>query len=268
VATSSSGGYLVSPATTLAAADALRPWSIAVSAGITVEAGLVGNISIPLTTGTSTGEWLASETTQIGTSSPTLGNVTLAPKNGGAHVQFSRQLALQSSAETFIQRELLRTVGGMLDRAILSGTGTSEPLGILNTANVPAASGASLNVAAIAALEGDVGNANVMDENISLVTHPDVRELLRKRVATGSGRFCWERDVCGLPGYTTTGLGTNVAIVGGWAEAILGLWGPGPEFMLNPYQNFQAAIVGARVMVAADVGVRFPAAFSVSTGIT
>ena len=58
----------------------MRPWSVAARAGVQVISGLVGNVTIPRTTTTSTGHWLELESSQVTESQSTLGRVALAPK--------------------------------------------------------------------------------------------------------------------------------------------------------------------------------------------
>jgi HK97 family phage major capsid protein len=123
-------------------------------AGVQVETGLVGNVSVPRVTGKSTPLWLANEASQVTASQPTLGQIAMTPKLVGGVVNFTRQLSRQANAEAFVRRELMRTVGSAIDQTVISGPGTSgQPLGLLNTPSVQAQSGASLNHAGVTAMK-------------------------------------------------------------------------------------------------------------------
>ena len=56
-------------------------------------------------------------------------------------------------------------------------------------------------------------------------------------------------------------------LAGDFSQVVIGEWGT-VEIEANPYANFQAGIVGVRAMYSCDVLVRYPAAFSIGTGIT
>ena len=82
----------------------------------------------------STPAWLSTEGSQVPPSQTTLAQITITPKTVGAVVNFSRQLSLQANAESFVRRELLRTVATAIDLAVLNGSGAvGQPLGLLGT---------------------------------------------------------------------------------------------------------------------------------------
>jgi hypothetical protein len=56
-------------------------------------------------------------------------------------------------------------------------------------------------------------------------------------------------------------------LFGDWSSVIVAEWGV-LELEVNPYANFQAGIIGVRAIYTVDVGIRYPAAFSLATTIT
>jgi hypothetical protein len=58
------------------------------------------------------------------------------------------------------------------------------------------------------------------------------------------------------------------AIFGAWSYLVLCNWSGGLEISVNPYANFQQAIIGLRVIATLDVAPVWPAAFSAVTAIT
>lgn len=264
------GGYLVS-VENREAADILRPWSVTARAGVTVLDRLVGDQAAPKTTAKATPYWLATETSTITGSTPTIGQVAMTPKTAGALVAFSRQIAKQANAEMFVRRELLRTIGSAADQAVLNGSGASgQPTGITNTAGIGTQAGASLSHAGCCAMKRVVATANAPDEEIAFIGTPIVREVLETRErATGSG-FIWDNDrVASRTAYATTDMPASTLIAGAWSAILLGIWGDGITVEINPYDptGFKSGSIQARVLLSCDVAVLYPAAFSVATSV-
>jgi HK97 family phage major capsid protein len=264
------GGYLVG-VDSAEAVDALRPWSVAARAGITIMSGLRNNMTLPATDTTTTGYWLNTEGTTVTESTPAIGQVALSPKTAGAMLEFSRLLQLQSPGiETVLRRDLLRTVGSLVDAAIFNGSGSGgEPLGLLGTSGVGATAGASLDWADVLGMQESIAAANADDANVAFIATPAVRKLLSGRErATGSGFIWGDGRIAGAPGYVSTDVPTATMIAGDWSNVVLGLWGPGFEFAVDPTAGFKAGIIAARVLVSCDVGVRVPAAMNAATSIS
>jgi hypothetical protein len=49
---------------------------------------------------------------------------------------------------------------------------------------------------------------------------------------------------------------------------VLGLFGPGFLLEIDPFSGFKTAVIGARMIVTADVAVMRIATFMVATGVT
>ncbi len=272
VASAPGGGYLTSLAT-LEPRDILRPFSVVARAGVQVETGLVGDAAVPKTTAKATHYWLSTEGTQATPSTPTVGQVAMTAKTVGATVRFSRRLSVQANAEAYTRRELLRTVGTAIDAAVLSGSGANgEPLGVTLTPGVNTETGTSLAQAGAVAMKRKCADANAPDGEIAFITTPAVRELLEKRErATGAGLMVWDEDrIASRPGFVTTDMPAATMIAGVWSEVLVGIWGPGFQVELNPYDptSFKAGVIEARLLVTCDVAVLYPAAFTIASSIT
>jgi hypothetical protein len=270
-ASGSAGAFLVATETG-EAFDVLRPWSVAARAGVSIVERLRGNQTLPRTTAKTTGYWLADETTAITSSTPSLGQISLTPKTGGGLVTFSRQLANQAAVESYVRRELLRTVGTLVDQAILNGSGASgQPTGILATAGVQSQSGTTLGLAGVTNMKEQCASNNAPDEAIAFVGTPQVRELLETRErATGSG-FVWDADtVASRRALVSSDVPAATLICGAWSDAILALWGDGFVFELNPFDptGFKTGTIQARLVVSCDVAIAHPSAWCVASSIT
>lgn len=269
--TASAGGYLIN--TDVGdAIDTLRPWSVTARAGITALENLTGDLTLPRTTAKATPYWLATEGTGATASQPTLGSIAFRPKTAAGLVTFSRQLNKQADVESYVRRELLRTVGTAVDQAVLTGTGASgQPTGLLNTPGLATQSGTALGQAGVVNMKQQAASANAADASIAFIGTPEVRELLETRErATGSG-FVWDDDrVASRPAYVSTDVPSATLIAGDWSDVILGLWGAGFVFEVNPYDptGFKAGTIQARVLVSLDVAIAHPSAFCVASSIT
>lgn len=250
------------------AADVLRALTVTGQAGITILAGLQGDQTIPRGAAASTGYWLSSESTGLTQSQAVIGQLGLTPKQAGAFVKFSRLLALQSSAEKFIRRELTNTIRDLIDGAVINGSGASgQPTGILNTSGIGAQSGTSLAWAGIVAMQKASALANA--EPTAWVADPASRALLQQREkAAGSGLVWDDGRVSGTPAFATTAVPSATLLTGDWSQAVLAFWGDGVNVEIDPSTGFRSGVFGARVLAAVDVGIVHPAAFTAATSIT
>ena len=97
------GGYAIGTET-LDPVDALRPWSMTASAGLTILEGLTSNVPIPRTKTKSTSAWQSTDGTTMTPSDPVLDQNSLTAKTAIAVIQFSKQFLVQSpQADAFIE---------------------------------------------------------------------------------------------------------------------------------------------------------------------
>jgi len=270
-ATLSAGGALVG-AEKLPVADLLAPWSVAAQAGVTV-LSLTGDgdVSIPKTSASMTGYWLTNEATAVTQSDLSLGVNNLSPKNLGTYTKFSRQLLRQSNiGDALLQQHMLALIGRTFDAAILTGSGASgQPTGIENTASVNATTGAFSLTTALT-MEENAATQGASDNQVGFVTTPAVRRILKARTpdAGSAGELIWRSSA---DGDTLAGRRAHVAnyapsatvYCGPWNDCVLAVWGV-PMLELNPYDptDFKSGMVGARMMLSADVAFLHPTAWS------
>jgi HK97 family phage major capsid protein len=264
---------LVSASEVVDPADALRPYMVTSQQGVQIETGLVGDTTVPFTSATSTPAWLTDETTAVTPSTPTVSAKTLKPKNVAVVVRFSRKFAKQTNADTFVARELLRTIGSELDRVVLQGaTGNAEPDGLHEAPDLQIVAGGTLSGASANHMLFLSTDEDAMDESVSFLGTPAVREALQNRErASGSG-FIWDNNqVAGRPARVTTNLPAGSLVIGPWPQIYLGIWG-GIQVEINPYNPsntlFQAGIIEARVIVSCDVAVRHANSFVWASSVT
>ncbi len=257
--------------------DLLRNTSVALRMGATRLAGLVGNVTIPKMTAGNTAYWLADESTQITESQPTIGQLSLAPKNVAALTELSHQLMQQSTpdAEQLVLTSIARDIGLAVDVGVLRGSGASgQPTGIVNTAGIGSVTGTSLAAAGVLEFQSDVAANNGLMPGCGYVTTAAVAALLMARPelpSTGTERL-WRGNMLqgslfDFPAMTSAQMSAATMLFGWWPGVVLAEWGV-LELMTNPFSDFTRGLTAVRGWYTCDVGVRYPGAFSYASSIT
>lgn len=267
------GGYLVG-SSVQTARDVLRPFSVTAQAGVTILGGLTNSLTMAQVQAgaAAVGTWGSAEGAQIPTTQPSLGDVVMSPKHATAFTRFSRQLTLQAEqTEPFIRAQLLEAVGGLLDQAVIAGTGASgQPQGLTNTSGIGTQAGVALAYSGIRTMRKQIMLAGGVEQRLAWIGAPDVQDALggRERTAAG-GRFLWDDDgVMGRPAYASSYVAPGVLACGDWSRAVVGIWGPGFVVEINPFDQFQQSKLSARIILECDVMFSPSSAFSVATGVT
>lgn len=276
VGTSTMGGYLVSTGNQ-GFIELLRNRMVLAQMGATRLSGLQGSVTIPKQTSPGTGYWLATEATAITESQAVIGQLALTPKNVGAYTEISRQLLLQSSpdAETLVMNDLAAVLALAVDKAGLTGTGAPEPTGIVATSGIGTVTitTGDLTYPNIIEFQTDVAGANALAANCGYVTTPSIAGFMKgKQRFTSTDTPIWQGNILdgqieGFRAMTSNQVTAGQFLFGDFASVTIAEWGV-LEVEANPYANFAAGIVGVRAFYTVDVGVRYPSAFSLGTGIT
>lgn len=275
VATPGAGGYLTQTSV-VGFDELLRNISFALRMGATRLTGLRDNITIPRQSAAATAEWLSTETSGATESQQSFVQLAMTPKTVGAYTELSRKLLLQSTIdiEGLVNADLAAVVALATDVAVISGSGASgQPLGINGVTGVGTVSGASLGLAGLLETQTDLANANVMPLRGGYVTTPDVAALMIAEVLyanTASPAWVgnvWNGSILGFPAMSTKQVASGTMYFGDWSKCVIGEWGV-LEVDTNPYASFAAGIIGVRALYSIDVGIRYPAAFTVVSSIT
>lgn len=259
--------------------DLLRNTSVALRMGVRRMSGLVGNVTIPKMTAGNTAYWLADETTQITESQPTIGQLSLAPKNVAALTELSHQLMQQSTpdAEQLVLDSIARDIALAVDVGILRGSGASgQPTGIATTGSIGSVSGTSFYTnaqARILEFQSDVADNNALLPGFGYVTTPTVAANLMNKAelaSTGTTRL-WqgnmsEGSLFGYPAMSSAQMSSATMLAGWWPSVILAEWGV-LELMTNPYSDFTRGLSAVRGWYTCDVGVRYAGAWSYASSI-
>jgi len=277
VGTSTMGGFLVSTGNQ-GFIELLRNRSVLFNMGATRLSGLQGSVAVPRQTAAGTGYWLANEATAITESQMVIGQMTLTPKNVGGYTEISRQLLLQSSpdAEMLVMNDLAAVVALAVDSAGISGPGTGgQPTGITATANIGGVTitTGTVTYANVLEFQTDAAGANALTANAGYVTTPQIASILKQKARfSNTDTPIWNGNILngqieGLRAMSSNQMSSGQLLMGDFSQVVVGEWGV-LEVEANPYANFAAGIVGVRAFYTVDVGVRYPGAFSLGTGIT
>ena len=187
-------------------------------------------------------------------------------------------MRLQSSPDvmSIMMQDAAAVVALEVDAKALAGTGNEQPTGVINTANVGTFSGSSLDSVGLLNAQADVAAANALSANCGFVTTPDVAKLLMARPelpSTGTDRI-WkgnlsDGEIFGFRAMSSQQMPSGTMIFGSWDQFVIGEFGA-VELAISENAltgNFGKGIVSVRCFYAVDIGVRWPAAFSVATSI-
>lgn len=246
--------------------ETLAPFSIAVQAGITVTPGLRDNQLVPRETSLPTSYWLGGENVSITESQPSLGVASAMPYMAGVLLEFTEQFRRQANAETYLQSALLRSIGRLIDQAVLAGTGADgQPLGLVHQTGVQTHSGTSLGLSGLVAM---IKNARVVGgQSVGFIADPVAEGLLRAREAASGNGFCWTGDtLAGVPAHATSLAPASTVIAGPWPSVNLLTWG---DFSVQvTHTDFARGVLGMRILLGVDVVLGNAAAFTVASSVT
>lgn len=255
--------------------EALYNESAFLPLGVTYLRGLVGNIEIPREGTFQRGYWVE-EGAVIPQEEGTFNKISLSPKKLAVRAKMTVEMMTQSSIdlENLTRNRLIRGLALELDRSIGFGTGLGEePLGILShpeTKNIVLGeNGGPLDWAAVVAMQGEIDQANAMQGGeFSYVVNARTKAKLMTTLdqSSGSGDWIWqmvqtEGSIAGyrarcsnqIPNNLIKGTATNLtaAFFGNFSNVLLGLW-TGLDIAIDPYTDFDRAIVGLRAMQLVD----------------
>jgi HK97 family phage major capsid protein/HK97 family phage prohead protease len=246
--------------------DLLQNKMIVRQLGAEILGELTGDVLIPKQTGGATAYWVA-ESGAPTESQQTIGQITLRPKTVGAFSDISRKLLIQSSlyVESFVRRDISRTIALAIDLAALAGTGqNNQPTGILATAGIGSTTWSGTptfaNVVNMATI---VATANADRGSMSYITTPAVSGVLRTTPkVTAQATYLWSESnlLNGYPAYETNQMTTGYVLFGNWSDLIIAEW-TGTDILVDPYTGGTSGTIRVIAHQDVDIGVRYPQSF-------
>jgi HK97 family phage major capsid protein len=263
--------------------DALRNNLVMGRLGVTILAGLTGNVDIPRkATPTTVGRL-----TEIGSASetqPLTAKATLSPKRVGGYVEVSKQALIQAALplEGMIRDDLLMSAAVELENQSLNGNGTAPNIqGLRNYTTIGSttagANGAAPTWGHFVDLESACANSNAEPDRLSgYIINTRTRGRLKQTQMGTNLPFIWMNSAQPVNGYRaevtnnlpnnlTKGTSTTVCSAAvfssDWSMAVIGLFGA-PDVIVDPYTKADTGQVKITLNQFSDMAIRQPAAFS------
>jgi HK97 family phage major capsid protein len=270
--------------------DLLRNLTTVLRSGARVYNGLQGAVAFPKITADATVGWVAENPgSDLTATAPTFGSVTLSAKSMAGAIPYTRQFLNQSvmAVEAEVRRNLAAGHALALDRAALHGSGASnQPTGIYKTTSINTkAFGGVPTYDLLVDMETEVATDNALMGSLGWLTTPGMRGKMKKTlVASAAGSdHLWtgglEGEIDGFRAIATnqvsrvmatleaTGGAQHGIIFGDWSALMVGFWGA-LELIVDPYTYKKQALIEVASFQQADIQIRTPESFCVSTGAT
>lgn len=228
--------------------EPLRANLVLVQAGASYMTGLIGNVSIPVYSGSNVG-W-AGEVDAASNGTGTFSEVNLEPKRLTAYIDVSKQFLIQdsNSAEEMLKRDIVAAISNKLEATILGSAAGSntQPAGILNGVT---ADTAAVTYKDIVKMESDLESKNVRGDIKYIVSPSAKADLKTTDKGTDTGKYLMEgNEVNGYPVLCTSAVAGKGVIMGNWSDYVIGQWG-GIDLTVDPYT--QAANGKVRLVINA-----------------
>lgn len=228
--------------------EPLRANLVLVQAGASYMTGLIGNVSIPVYSGSNVG-W-AGEVDAASNGTGTFSEVNLEPKRLTAYIDVSKQFLIQdsNSAEEMLKRDIVAAISNKLEATILGSAAGSntQPAGILNGVT---ADTAAVTYKDIVKMESDLESRNVRGDIKYIVSPSAKADLKTTDKGTDTGKYLMEgNEVNGYPVLCTSAVAGKGVIMGNWSDYVIGQWG-GIDLTVDPYT--QAANGKVRLVINA-----------------
>lgn len=227
--------------------EPLRANLVLVQAGASYMTGLIGNVSIPVYSGSNVG-W-AGEVAAASDGAGTFSEVNLEPKRLTAYIDVSKQFLIQdsNSAEEMLKRDIVNAISNKLEATILGkeAGSTTQPAGLLNGVTADAA----VTYADIVGMEEDLEEKNVRG-NITFIVSPSAKaDLKTTEKSAGTAQYLMEgNEINGYPVLCTSAVADKGVIMANWSDLVIGQWG-GIDLTVDPYT--QAANGKVRLVINA-----------------
>lgn len=228
---------------------ALRAKSVLVQAGANYMTGLVGNVSIPVYSGSNV-TW-EGEVAAAGDGAGTFSDVKLEPKRLTAYVDVSKQFLIQDSnnAEELLKMDIVNAILEKLEKTLLGSAAGSAtiPAGIFYGVT---ADDTAVTYADVVNMEATLEDANVSGD-IKFIVAPTAKAVLKTTVKgenANAGFIMQNGEVEGYDVLCSSAVASKGIVMGNFADYVIGQWG-GIELTVDPYT--QAANGKVRLVVNA-----------------
>jgi HK97 family phage major capsid protein len=246
--------------------DVLRPNVVVRSLGARVLTDCVGNLDLPKQLAPATTGWVP-DNSPFPTSDVPFGRVSFRPKLCGTIVEWSRLMLLQSNpgVEGILRADLAAVLARELDRAVLVGSGAAnEPLGIVAHAGTTHVPDGQIGINLVADLIGALTGLNALQGSLGFAGAGAVRTMASKATDAMYRPFGFDTLFQSMPMEWTNILAPDLLVFGSWQDAVIAIWGPEIDLVVNPYgdTSFSKGNVQLRAIMVVDTNLRHAESFS------
>ncbi|BFM41665.1 hypothetical protein CFS9_03060 [Flavobacterium sp. CFS9] len=261
----------------------LRPEPLIEKMGIVVATGLKGNLRYPVNEGGIIATW-EGETDKTDGTANKYGYVDSIPKRLSVTVPISLLNIMQSSIDLERQtmNDILLAVGNAIDLAFVNGSGTGQPLGVLNHTGVNTVAigtnGSAPTWDNIVDMETGIFVENASGAKMSYLVNPKTRGKLKKtKHEAGDLNYLMDKsgEINGYSSFTSNhvpsnlsrGTGTNLSagIFGDFTQGRVNIWGF-MDLSVDDKSRKNEGLIEVTANVFVDVVIRQPKSFSVVKG--
>ncbi len=214
--------------------EPLRAKNVLVNAGAKFLTNLVGDVQVPVMTGSNV--YWEGETTTAKDGGASFDNVKLQPKRLTAFIDISKQFLVQDSvsAEAMLRADLVNAINSKLEETILgseNGTAT-KPEGIFYSDDELRSIATFKD---ICDLESDIEDANVIGDCVYIMSNKAKAALRNMPKSTKSTELVMQNGtIDGTKVFNTSNVeNTNVAY-GDFSQLAIGQWGA-IDLVVDPY---------------------------------
>ena len=292
VGTNASGGFFA-PSVQLANefVEALRARLILSDMGMRIMSGLNTKVQIPKISAGASAAFVA-ESGDVGDQTQTTAQITMVGRTLGARTDVSRLLLLESdpSIEQIVRDDLLNAVANKIEDVAIEGGASNEPTGITQTSGIGsvaiATNGGPPTWAMVTDLvkEVEVDNAALNAATLGFITNPKAKSKMANtvRVSSTDSHMILNDPYDSIYGYRL-GISTNVPsdltkgttsgtcsaiIFGDFSQLMMGVFGGGPDVLVDPYTNSASGSVRIVVHQEIDIAVRHAQSFAACLDMT
>lgn len=221
--------------------EPLRANMVLAKAGATYMTGLVGDVSIPVYSGSNVG-WKG-EVVAADNGEGAFTEIVLQPKRLTAFVDVSKQFLIQDSndAEEMLKRDIINAIGEKLEQTVLGSDAgdTTKPAGAFNGVT---ADTAAVKFENVVDMEATLEEANVND--YCYIVSPSAKAILRKTSKdTGSGQFIMQDgEIEGREVYVSSAVVKKGVVIGDFKDYVVAQWG-GLDLTVDPYTKASEGMV-------------------------
>lgn len=251
--------------------SALTAKSVCLQAGLPVINFAYGNGVIAGLATPANVSWVSENAVSDSVADPSFEAVTASPKMLSVEVNIGRMLMLQSKLEVdaIIKRELVRAIALELDRVVIQGTGTLQPLGLINAGITEDAVG-EMTYANTIAMSAAIEDANANLNGLSMITNPTIKAAMQSSFRNPlSGDTPVWGAVDDMKYLASKNCPTQTAIIGDFSQAAaLCTFGGGVDILVDKYSYSSSGKlkIVARIMV--DLAIFHKASFRYTKSVT